>query len=430
MERKKYRFSIRKKLVFGISGLAFITYGTSLFFIFVLGDYLQSTFNIDRDLLIVLTLMKGIFWCALLGFLAAPLITKPLRELEEAARRAASGDIREDVKPPRSDDEIRALGLAFNEMLHNLRGMVKDINNNFRETNGKVEEITEASQFAVEKALSIGGTMDEIATGAENSSVAIQNTAESMEDVTQIAEKVKHEAETSKTSSETMVQTLVESRRIIDSLVSGIQELAESNERSLSAVTRLNEQANEVEEIISLVGDIAGQTNLLALNASIEAARAGEHGKGFAVVADEVRNLADESSKAVQDITTLIHNIQEEVRVVVEQITAQVQDAHLNRKRGKETNEAIIRMEKSIHDSSEVVHDIFRLIEQQLQVIVSTSQQTQEVAAIAEETSAGAIEVSSASEQQVAIIQRLADVGRELSEQAKKLKETIEKFSI
>lgn len=430
MERKKYRFSIRKKLVFGISGLAFITYGTSLFFIFVLGDYLQSTFNLNRDLLIVLTLIKGIFWCALLGYLVAPLITKPLRELEEAARRAANGDIREDVKIPRSDDEIRALGLAFHDMLQNLREMVKDIDHNFRETSEKVEEISKASQMAVEKALCIGGTMDEIAVGAEDSSVAIQNTAESMEDVTQIAEKVKHEAQTSKASSEAMVQTLVESRQVIDTLVNGIQELATSNERSLTAVTKLNEQATEVENIISLVGDIAGQTNLLALNASIEAARAGEHGKGFAVVADEVRNLADESSKAVQSITTLIHNIQEEVHTVVEQITMQVEDAHLNRERGRETNEAIIRMEKSIHDSSNAVQDIFHLIEQQLQVILSTSQQTQEVAAIAEETSAGAIEVSAASEQQVAVIQRLADVGRELSEQAKKLNETIGKFSI
>ncbi|SDI62021.1 methyl-accepting chemotaxis protein [Alteribacillus bidgolensis] len=95
----------------------------------------------------------------------------------------------------------------------------------------------------------------------------------------------------------------------------------------MHAVEALNQQAEKVEEIISLVSDIAEQTNLLTLNASIEAARAGEHGKGFAVVADEVRKLADESSKAVQGVRDLIQNIQSEVGNVVSNIESQVKAA-------------------------------------------------------------------------------------------------------
>ncbi|MCL7747918.1 methyl-accepting chemotaxis protein [Halalkalibacter alkaliphilus] len=429
-ERKSYKASIRKKLVIGISGLAVVTFGFSAIFIFFLADILEGLLGLSGNALIAFTLVKGVFWSGVLGFIAAPLITKPLKEVEEAARRAAAGDIQHDIVVSKSDDEIRALGLAYNGMLQSLRNMVHDIEDNFNGTNTKVSEISSASELAAAKATQIDSTMDEIAKGAENTANAIQNTAESMEEVTQIAEKVQMRARDSKRSSDSMVERLTESRTVVDSLVKGIQQLATDNEKSLIAVRRLEEQAKEVGDIISLVGDIAGQTNLLALNASIEAARAGEQGRGFAVVADEVRNLADESAKAVQGITNLIHNMQSEVKNVAGQIGNQVTVALNQSEQGTATNQSICEMEKSVKEVDACIADISHMIDRQMESIKKTTLESQEVAAIGEETSAGSLEISAMTEQQGAVINEMESIAHELSDQAKKLKITIERFTI
>ncbi len=81
-------------------------------------------------------------------------------------------------------------------------------------------------------------------------------------------------------------------------------------ERTKTTVRGLADAARRIDDVVSLINEIAGQTNLLALNATIEAARAGEAGKGFAVVAAEVKALATQTAKATSDIAAQIGAIQ------------------------------------------------------------------------------------------------------------------------
>ncbi len=78
-----------------------------------------------------------------------------------------------------------------------------------------------------------------------------------------------------------------------------------------AVIDRLGTAAQEIGQVVQIIGNIAAQTNLLALNATIEAARAGEAGRGFAVVAGEVKNLANQSASSAKDITQKIGTIQE-----------------------------------------------------------------------------------------------------------------------
>jgi methyl-accepting chemotaxis protein len=87
------------------------------------------------------------------------------------------------------------------------------------------------------------------------------------------------------------------------------------------AVSKLGASSAEIGEVIEVITSIAEQTNLLALNATIEAARAGEMGKGFAVVASEVKDLAQETARATEDITSRVAAIQQETGGLVDVIS-------------------------------------------------------------------------------------------------------------
>ncbi|MEL3970663.1 methyl-accepting chemotaxis protein [Rossellomorea oryzaecorticis] len=427
-KERGYKSGLRKKLVFFITILALVTYSTSAFFIY----FIKPTFapDVNELLFTSVTLGMGVFWSGVLAFFAAGFIVKPLQRLEQAALKAAEGDIAVEVEVPKSDDEIRALGLAFNRMLHNLRDMVSSIEENFTKTNSNVVDLSKASEIASQQADSISRTISEISAGAESSAMAIQTTAESVEDVIQIAQEVQNHSKSSEQLSKNMVTELQGSKEVIHSLVEGITTLAKGNEDSLVVVRRLEDNAKKVEQIIQLVGDIANQTNLLALNASIEAARAGEHGKGFAVVAEEVRKLADESGKAVQGISDLIKNIQTEVGNVVGQITNQVTTANKEAEKGSKTNEVFETMTNTIHEVADSVQKISGLVDKQMESIRLTSQQSQEVAAIAEETSAGAEEVSEATREQAGVMVDVEELALNLKKQAESLKGTITRFHL
>lgn len=423
---KKMRFGLRKKMALFVSVLAIVTYSTSLFFIEVIQPQIFP--NINHTAFQIITYAMGIFWSGALAAVFSGVIIKPLLKLEIAASKVAEGRIGEDVELPKIEDEIRSVAEAFQKMVENLRSMVEAIDQNVQSTNQTIVQLSDETTIATKKANGISHTVNHISSGAEASANAVQDTVEAIEELRHLAISVNARAEQSSTQTKEMMNNLTNTTTSIQSLVEGIQQISSGNEETLATIKELERNAEQVERIIGLVGDIASQTNLLALNASIEAARAGEHGKGFAVVAEEVRSLADESANAVKGITSLIQEIQLNVHIVVKKMTEQVIFATKEAERVSETTTAVESMSRSVHNMTDAIVEISSLIEKQMHSIEMTARQSQEVAAIAEETSAGAQEVRSAAEEQVYAMEQVQNLSVDLKQQAENLYKLIQQF--
>lgn len=422
----KHSFGLKKKLILFVIVLAVVTYSVSFFFI----EFLQPYFfpNVKNTVFQIITYTLGIIWSGILAGLFSSLLVKPLQKLQEVAIEAAEGKLSKDVEMPNSSDEIRSLSEAFQTMLISLRKIVSSINQNFQTTNKTVLNLSAETGQASKQTESIAETISNISEGATSSAMAIQETAEALEDVRLLAEEVNQRAITSSSHSTQMIDELNHTTDAINQLVEGIEKITSGNQLALQDIHQLEKNALKVEHIIQLVGDIAEQTNLLALNASIEAARAGEQGKGFAVVAEEVRKLADESADAVKGITQLIQTIQLDVQTVVGKMTEQVSFAEGEVARISETTSAVDGMSSKVKEMADSIVEISEFVSKQLNNIEKTAQQSQEVAAIAEQTSAGALEVQSATDDQVRSIEQIDQLSQMLKEQSEELYKMIQKF--
>lgn len=101
-----------------------------------------------------------------------------------------------------------------------------------------------------------------------------------------------------------------------------VEKVMEETSGADQSTEKLTIAAEEMNNVVTVIQDIASQINLLALNATIESARAGEAGKGFAVVATEVKTLANQVASATEQISSEIANMQAVSGTVVEGLTS------------------------------------------------------------------------------------------------------------
>lgn len=132
--------------------------------------------------------------------------------------------------------------------------------------------------------------------------------------------------------------------KALDETLSIIMNIKNSIEETFKSTEELEQKSKEVDEILTIIGDISQQTNLLALNASIEAARAGEYGKGFSVVADEIRKLAEGTNNSLTQVSGIVGELKDKINLVEKQMAENNEKAQVGNNLLNETAKGLNNM--------------------------------------------------------------------------------------
>ena len=315
----------------------------------------------------------------------AEVIGQPLRdtwndEIDKVVQDVAKNDCGNTAKQPLTqfrdavweihadvlrDDRGRRIG--FVEFLQN----VSNRENMYTMVN-EVKRVVDVTQ---------NGT-SEITTAADHLSLGSEKQTESLNEIVAMIGEMNNMASQNANRAQ-------DTKRITQDIENAATDSQKQMRQMVESMHQISDNAQNTQQIVKLIDEIAFQTNLLALNAAVEAARAGTHGKGFAVVAEEVRNLAARSAKAAHETEDMINVSNQKIEKGVDIVN--------------HTDDALNRIVELISQSTGLISEIANSSETQTQHVreVDTGLKlvhsvTQQNSSAAHQTAASASELNKA----------------------------------
>lgn len=273
--------------------------------------------------------------CVVIGYIVSMFLCDPIKKLTDVIDATARLDFRHNphsLKLRARKDETGEMARSVHLMRKNLRQMISDIDAASSRITENVDGLQEITETVDHMCSDNSATSEQLAAGMQETAATTVTINENINVIKEGADDINDmAAQGAKTSKEVMerasnlrARTVEASAKTMD-MYNSVKSKAEEAIEGSKAVEKINELTGTIMEISS-------QTSLLALNASIEAARAGEAGRGFAVVATEIGGLADQTSKAIKDISTIVEAVNAAVSNMadcLEETTAFLEDAVL-----------------------------------------------------------------------------------------------------
>lgn len=370
----------------------------------------------------VIALVIGLIFAVALAVYNGRKIGKAVATCAERLRKLATGDVESPVVVVKSKDETadfaRSVFLAVEavkSLVKDMRKMTKlmsdgnfnldssDIERNYTADFGQlINDTYKLSETLSDKLSGIDSSASIVCGGATR----VSGGAQTFSDSTTTQQNAVKELSGSVGNITAMItgtaDNCIDMKEMANRVNGDLEAAMDQMKRLMASMDRINTASEQIEEIVKTIEDISFQTNILALNAAVEAAKAGEAGRGFAVVADEVRSLAERSSEAAKSTTRLVKDTVVAVR---------------------DGSRIAGLTSRSVDEAAEAATTVMSNMDKIAQASETQVQTIKQISGCVEQ-------ISSIIRSNTAVSEENIVSGRELSEQAQRLKELVGGFTL
>ncbi len=314
-------------------------------------------------------------------------MSKSIKTLTSKANAIANGNYLEEINPQTYKFGMSGLSAAIESMQTQLLSHVFEM----QVVASQIDSSTSAIGSVLDNQKKIS---DEIFKNSENLAIANHlnfdkvsesvDVAKSMVENTQVLQASAARLQESSASSKAIIASQLDS---IAQVIALIDNISATSKASVAYINKLNFSTQKIAEILTTVQTFYKQTQLLSLNASIESARAGEAGAGFSVVANQIRVLAQSSSHSVDEISSIIkevdfdiHNVIEQSKLTQESVFTAVENTQVIKKGLQKIEDSYLEVDQSVHGMKNKLDENLDLFDQLNSTITQSSSASEQVA--------------------------------------------------
>ncbi|MBF0453736.1 MAG: HAMP domain-containing protein [Magnetococcales bacterium] len=416
--------------------------------------------EIMKDSLLII-LISLCFFVLILGLALHQILTSPLEALTASFQQVARGKLTDVVVDLKRKDEIGLIGHVLDQLTSGLEERIRKINLQSGNMVAFIKEIIKLRNAIGENTQILSETSSNVTTEnstlgqeiskiksridlaannvvniSQGTEVVSKNTAEisesllqtnrSVNEMTKLVEQMEQNLGTVWKTLEDSNKDTAQLATSINKMTSSLGAVREKCQRAsqdsqhgtklsletLDLTQKLTEASREIDQVTTLIMNVAEETHMLGLNALIEAASAGEAGKGFAVVANEIKDLSQRTLLATEKISTVLQRIQDhahEVSVSVQKISKTINTLD-------QTNQWI---HTSVESQDQAIQDISQATKELTTTNLSVTESTEVLENAATAISQAVVAVRDQTESMSLGAKKAADSAEQIDQQSR-----------